>query len=221
MLNTRLQLTIAAIAALLVLSPVTAQAQNRSHHHAKQHRATKHRAVQRRATPRRAVVAMAASDCIGADLPPSPANVDAIRTATLCLLNVERTQRGRVALRSNGNLGQAAGLYATTMVSNNFFAHVSPSGSTFVSRIKRTNYLAKNNGWALGENLAWGEAELATPASIVKAWMLSPEHKRNILDGRYVEIGVGVAFGTPNSNDPLPGLTYATEFGTRTLITPA
>ena len=192
----RNRITIAMIAALVTLAPATAQARGRT--------------AQR-------VVAMKASDCAGADLVPTPANLGAIRSATLCPLNVERTQRGRSALRSNGDLGRAAGPYAQAMVDFGFFAHVSPDGTTFVARIKRTAYLARSSGWALGENLAWGEAELGSPASIVDAWMRSAEHKRNILDGRYVEIGVGIAYGTPSGGQE-QGATYATEFGTRSLI---
>ena len=190
------RIALAALAVVLTLVPATAQARSRT--------------TQR-------VVAMKASDCAGADLVPTAANLAAVRSATLCLLNVERTQRGRVPLRSNGELGLAAGTYARAMVDNSFFGHISPNGSTFVDRIKRTAYLTRTAGWAIGENLAWGEVELASPDEIVDAWMRSPDHKRNIIDTRYVEIGIGVVSGTPGDSAQV-GATYATEFGTRSLI---
>jgi uncharacterized protein YkwD len=39
-----------------------------------------------------------------------------------------------------------------------------------------------------GENVAVGQE---TPASVMRAWMLSPGHRRNIMSSRYSEIGVG------------------------------
>jgi uncharacterized protein YkwD len=202
---TRLRLALAAItAALTILAPAAADARS----------AAKQLGVHKP----RVIVAMSAADCVGSDLVPTVDNLATIRSATLCLLNVERTTRGRVALRTNGALDQAAGLYARSMIDYGFFDHVSPNGSTFVGRIKRTDYLARTNGWALGENLAWGQVQLGSPEQIVDAWMHSPEHKRNILDGRYTEIGVGVSYGTPGGGHEDAGATYATEFGTRSLV---
>jgi uncharacterized protein YkwD len=195
----RIRFAMAALAVALTLVPAAAQARMR--------------------TASRVVV-MKASDCAGAELVPTTANLAAIRSATLCLLNVERTQRGRTPLRSHGELAVVAGSYARAMVDYSFFGHDSPNGSTFVDRIKRTTYLTRTAGWAIGENLAWGEVELASPAEIVDAWMRSPGHKRNIIDTRYVEIGIGVVYGTPGNSEQA-GATYATEFGTRSLLVPA
>lgn len=201
----RLRFTLAAIAAALtLLAPAAAHARSQASH--------------RGPHKPRIIIAMSASDCVGTDLVPTVENLAAIRNATLCLLNVERTTRGRVPLRSNGDLGQAAGLYARSMIDYRFFDHVSPAGSTFVSRIKRTDYLTRTTGWALGENLAWGQVELGSPERIVDAWMRSPEHKRNILDGRYTEVGIGISYGTPGGGRQDVGATYATEFGTRSLL---
>ncbi|HZO37121.1 MAG TPA: CAP domain-containing protein [Solirubrobacteraceae bacterium] len=195
----RFRFALAALALALTLAPAAAQARPRA---------------------AKRVVATKASDCSGTNLLPSPDNLDAIRSATLCLINVERTQRGRLPLRTNVDLTQVAGLYSRAMIDYSFFGHLSPAGSTFISRIKRTDYLTRTNGWAVGENLAWGEVELGSPAKTVEAWMLSPEHKRNILDTNYVEIGIGVAYGTPGDRNQ-QGATYATEFGTRSLIVSA
>jgi uncharacterized protein YkwD len=66
----------------------------------------------------------------------------------------------------------------------------------------------------VGENIAWGSQELATPRSIVNGWMHSPGHRANILNRRFREIGIGVSRGAPE-----PGFdraaTYATDFGAR------
>jgi uncharacterized protein YkwD len=69
-----------------------------------------------------------------------------------------------------------------------------------------------------GENLAWGTAELATPAAIVGAWMRSPGHRSNILRRTFRDIGLGVVQGAPERGD-VGGvaITYVHAFGWRTL----
>jgi len=147
---------------------------------------------------------------------PSGANVAAIRHTTLCLLNRIRRAHHRHPLRSNKALQAAAQHYSELMVADRFFDHVSPTGSTFIQRIRQTHYLASAASWALGENLAWGSGFYATPKETVSAWMHSPGHRHNILEPRYREIGIGVASGVPVDAGGVPGATYATEFGKRT-----
>ena len=48
--------------------------------------------------------------------------------------------------------------------------------------------------WRAGENIAWGTGKLASPRSIFRAWIHSPEHRANIL-GRYSQIGIGMVVG--------------------------
>jgi uncharacterized protein YkwD len=46
--------------------------------------------------------------------------------------------------------------------------------------------------------------------------MASPPHRRNILDARFREIGIGVVEGTPKrTRFSMPAATYATSFGSR------
>jgi uncharacterized protein YkwD len=66
--------------------------------------------------------------------------------------------------------------------------------------------------WTVGENLAWGTADLSTARGLLNAWMNSPGHRANILKPAYREIGVAIAMGTPKSRDA-PGATVATTFG--------
>jgi uncharacterized protein YkwD len=157
---------------------------------------------------------VAASGCAGAGAHPSKANAAVVRHATLCLLNRQRIRHGLPRLRQHRSLTRAARGYASLMVRHRFFDHVSPSGSTMAQRIKRTRYLHGVRGWSLGENLAWGAGSAATPAQIVEAWMRSPGHRRNILDGRFREIGIGIATGAPRRT-AAPGATYVNEFGRR------
>ena len=42
--------------------------------------------------------------------------------------------------------------------------------------------------------------------------MHSPGHRRNVLDGGFREIGIGIAVGSPTGG---AGATYVNEFGSR------
>jgi uncharacterized protein YkwD len=132
--------------------------------------------------------------------------------ATLCLLNVERAKRGLHKLRSNRKLALAGLRHAQDMVRHRYFAHDALSGQDFVQRIMRTHYVPANSSWFLGENLAWGSQRASTPRQIVRAWMASPEHKRNILTRGFREIGIAIVSGAPVSGVG-DAATYATEFG--------
>jgi uncharacterized protein YkwD len=154
--------------------------------------------------------------CAGADVMPSAANAAKVRKATLCLLNGQRRAHGLKKLRSNRRLRHAAAGYARFMVKRDFFAHEGPDGSTPLSRIRSTRYLDGARSWAIGENLAWGTGSYATPRSTVRAWMNSPGHRANILNGSFREIGIGIANGAPVSlGAAAAGATYATDFGYR------
>ena len=154
--------------------------------------------------------------CDNADDVPTTGSVSEARDATLCLLNMERTSRGLHKLRSNHRLREAAQSYSRLMVARDFFDHVSPGGSTLVSRVKATRYLNGANGWMLGENIAWGGSTRATPRQTVVAWMHSAGHKRNILTGSFDEIGIGIAIGAPaDLPGDMPSATYTTDFGSR------
>lgn len=160
---------------------------------------------------------LAAADCPGADESPSTLSKSEAREATLCLLNQERTSRGLRELREHSSLRKTAQTYAEHMEEENFFDHVSPSGSTMLERIKRGSYLQSGRSWIVGENLAWGSGGAETPERIVRAWMKSPGHRRNILNGRFRDIGIGVAEGAPvrGVTAASGAATYVNEFGAR------
>lgn len=161
--------------------------------------------------------ATAAGGCPNADAMPAAERMAEVKKATLCLLNRERTSRGLPKLSSNGELGRAAQRFSASMVRGRFFDHVSPSGSTLKSRVRGgTSYLhGAVRSWSLGENIAWASGELATPKQIVRSWMTSPGHRRNILDAGFRHIGIGVAPGAPGDAGGRPAATYTTDFGAR------
>jgi uncharacterized protein YkwD len=161
-----------------------------------------------------AAPAASAADCAGAHSTVATASKRVLVRATLCLLNAERTRRALRPLRMNRSLSVAARGHSRAMVAESFFSHTSLDGSTFVERIRRTGYLDGARAWSVGENIAYGSGRLSTPRAIARAWMRSPGHRANILNGRFHEIGLGVARGAPVSGQSRGG-TYVTDFGTR------
>lgn len=152
--------------------------------------------------------------CEGADEQPTVLTLARARTATLCLLNVERAKAGVAALKASPPLRGAATGFARRMARDDFFGHVGPSGDTLRDRVRRTSYLDGARRWSLGENIAWGGGERSTPAQIVDSWMHSDGHRRNLLDKSFQNVGIGVSAGLP-----VPGVatggTYVTDFGSR------
>jgi uncharacterized protein YkwD len=162
-------------------------------------------------------VASAATPCAGADLMPTSDNAGSLRDATLCLLNAQRSSHGLKALVSSPQLRKVAQEYSRAMVRQRFFDHVSPGGSTLLSRVRRgTTYLSGVRDYSLGENIAWGSGEYATPGETVKGWMESSGHRANILNRRFRHIGIGVAIGAPEDTQGMPAATYTTDFGHHT-----
>jgi uncharacterized protein YkwD len=157
-----------------------------------------------------------ASACAAAHVAITASTVRDAASATLCLLNVQRVNHGLRPLRMNAKLTKAARAHTLDMVRNTYFEHNSLNGRTPFQRMLATGYVPRGAAWTLGENIGWGTEELSEPASLVDAWMRSPEHRANILNGRYREIGIGVAPGVPVDDPDLEGqagATYTTDFG--------
>jgi uncharacterized protein YkwD len=155
----------------------------------------------------------ATQECVDADLEPAAGNLPRVRAAILCLHNQIRTQNRLPLLRDNARLRRAALGHSKHMVADGFFEHTAPGGVTMVDRIMRVRYARADQGWEIGENLAWGTGTLSTPRGAVQAWMDSPGHRANILKRSYRELGVGVVLGVPVSD--ARGATYSVEFGVR------
>jgi uncharacterized protein YkwD len=153
--------------------------------------------------------APATAACRGAAAHPTSARLPTVNSATLCLLNAERTKRGLAPLRENSKLDKASIGHSRDMVRRKYFEH-----GDFAARIKASGYLSGATSWGIGENIAWGGGSYSTPRSIVSMWMHSPGHRANILSRRFKEIGIGIARGAPE-NGQHDAATYTTDFGFR------
>jgi len=110
----------------------------------------------------------------------------------LRLTNLERKKRGLKPLKLNQSLAYSARYHAKDMAEDNYFNHDSYDRKkngrmvkvcgTFqrIKAFEKFNYMA--------ENISAGRQ---TPKSVLKAWMKSPGHKKNILGKNFTEIGIG------------------------------
>ena len=115
--------------------------------------------------------------------------VSTILPATIVnLTNSERSNEHLGMLVRNAKLDRAAKLKAQDMAENSYFAHYSPSGISPWYWFDKVHYVYAH----AGENLA---VHFTDSHDVVDAWMNSPLHKANMMDGTYTEIGVGTARG--------------------------
>jgi len=137
--------------------------------------------------------AVAGATCVGADDLPDARNVQVVAQATLCLINEQRSAEGLRALVPSEPLTRLSAAYANYMVGHQFFEHTTPSGVTLEQRLAIVAY-----DWQdAGENLAWGQGTLSTPAQRVSGWMASPPHRANIQNCALRNAGIGSSW----SND--------------------
>ena len=152
--------------------------------------------------------------CVHAQLTPTAHNLKLIRAATLCLINRERVARGERPLRANARLRRAAQAHTNSMAFGDYFEHVGPTGQTPLARMRDAGYVSSRARCEVGENIAWGTLELATPRAIVATWMASPGHRANILDRRYRETGIGISPHPPAAlAHGQAGAIYTQDFG--------
>ncbi len=175
----------------------------RNGHHAKQHTSTS------------TVKGADAGTCPGADLSPTQENIEAVRTATLCLIDQERNSRGEASLQFNADLQQSAQAHTESMAFGDYFEHDGPEGDTPLSRMIACGYIPNSQvGYEIGENIGWGTLYLGTPRAIVAAWMASPGHRANILDAHFHDTAIGVSPHVPSSlSQGQPGGIYTQDFG--------
>jgi len=115
----------------------------------------------------------------------------ALERSTLTLLNEVRADHGLRPLVAQVSLRRAAIAHSQDMLARNYFEHDSKAGTAWSERILR-HFRPRHT---LGENIGWGNVEKGTPQAMVDAWMASPPHRKNVLNGAFTQVGIGVATG--------------------------
>lgn len=123
-----------------------------------------------------------------------PADVEAVDSSTqeaamLKLVNQERAKAGVAPLTMEADLVQIARLKSQDMITNNYFAHNSP---TYGDPFTMMTNMGIKYGYA-GENLA-GNPSLDNAHETL---MDSPGHRKNILNPNYTHVGIGIVEGGP------------------------
>lgn len=145
------------------------------------------------------------------------ARLSSLETDVLTGLNEIRREHGLAPLRLSPGLTAAAGAHSQEMAQVGYFKHTSADGSAFWKRIQQTyTFPTSYSTWAVGENLVWQSPSLTAPQAVA-LWMASPEHRANILDPKWREIGIGAvhAEAAPGVYDGQDVTIVTTDFGVR------
>ncbi len=117
---------------------------------------------------------------------PSAENAAAGERQAVALLNADRRAQGLPDLKVDSRLTNLGEKYAQDMINRNFFAHNNPEGQSPFDRMKQAGI---SYSYA-GENIAINHS---VPAAET-AFMNSSEHRANILNTHYSNVGIGVAY---------------------------
>ncbi len=112
-----------------------------------------------------------------------------ISSVLVDLANDDRGANSLGGLAINPVLSAAAQAKANDMAAKGYFAHVSPEGINSWYWFTQAGYKFSY----AGENLA---VDFSDSIDVERAWMNSPTHRANILNGHFTEIGIATAQGT-------------------------
>ncbi len=110
------------------------------------------------------------------------------------LTNQVRTDKGVGELRTSPRLQRAAQAKADDMIARDYWSHYAPDGESPWSFIEHEGYHYR----FAGENLA---KSFQTNQGVIQGWMQSPDHRDNLLDDRFSEIGIATASGRLEGED--------------------
>jgi uncharacterized protein YkwD len=139
-----------------------------------------------------------------------------LENQVLTKVNRVRAQHGLAPMRLSRKLGAAATQHSREMAQVGYFSHNSADGTAFWRRIEGFYTSQGYSTWSVGENLLWSSPDVDA-AGAVKMWMNSPEHRANLLNRSWREIGLAAVHSdsAPGTYHGL-GVTIVTaDFGAR------
>jgi uncharacterized protein YkwD len=117
------------------------------------------------------------------------AHLSALESDLLGQINATRRGRGLRPFRLSLKLTAAANQHSISMARKGYFSHDSANGGSFWKRIASFYGYSGYRSWSVGENLLWSSPEIS-PSGALRMWMNSPEHRANLLDRTWREIGL-------------------------------
>lgn len=115
---------------------------------------------------------------------PSASQVSAFEQKVVELTNQERAKNGVPALKLDTELSKVAREKSNDMKTKGYFDHNSPTYGSPFDMMKKFGISYRT----AGENIAMGQR---SPEEVVKAWMNSEGHRKNIMNANFTHIGVG------------------------------
>lgn len=112
--------------------------------------------------------------------------------AMRCMTDFARARAGLGALADSPQLDLSSLDKGADVLRCDSFSHTA-CDREFTYWMREAGYMSEPC-WRVGENLAWGTGTYGTVRSIFRAWMRSPEHRRNIL-GDYEALGLNRQVG--------------------------
>jgi len=131
-------------------------------------------------------------------------------------INALRARHHLAALRVSPQLGAAARAHSVQMAHDGYFAHESVDGSAFWKRVQGFYASTPWRFWSVGENLLWSSGTISAHRALAM-WLASPEHKKNLLDPKWREIGISAvaAQAAPGVYNHTDVTIITTDFGVR------
>lgn len=144
------------------------------------------------------------------------APMSALEAGVLADINAFRAEHGLSQLQPNPELTDAARQHSHEMALDGYFAHHSAGGGAFWKRIERFYPSTAWRYWSVGENLLWQSPDIAAGAAL-QLWLASPEHRANLLNPRWREIGVAAVheLHAPGMYHGMAVTVVTTDFGVR------
>ena len=110
------------------------------------------------------------------------------RRAMHCLLSELRATAALPDLRESARLRRSATYKARRIAACRYFSHF-PCGDRLAVPFQRVQ-MTRRGGWIVGENLAYGVDQEASPRAIVEKWLRSPTHLEVLLDPDFTYVGI-------------------------------
>jgi len=132
-------------------------------------------------------------------------NTNLSASSLLVDTNSYRGQDNEPTLSLNNDLMVAAQTKANDMVARDYWSHNTPNGIPPWTFITNAGYLYQS----AGENLAYG---FISSQAVLSAWMNSTEHRDNILNSNFQNVGFGIAYSS-NYQGKGPETIVVAEYG--------
>jgi uncharacterized protein YkwD len=127
---------------------------------------------------------------------PSLEDANAIEHRAFDETNLARIRNGLTAFAWDADLCRLARAHSERMARQGFFSHITPDGQRLRDRARAAGI---QHFLVLGENIAYNFGYNDPGAFAVERWMISPDHRANILNPEFRAMAIGTYVGADGS----------------------